>query len=83
MQPTQYTLRGIPAALDAAIRERARSEGKSLNAVAVAAIAQGLGLGQEHVVRRDLTDIAGTWRRDAAVEAALAAQDKVDKDLWK
>jgi hypothetical protein len=79
----QYTIRGIPPALDAAIRQRARREGKSLNEVALSALAQGLGFDREPVVRRDLDDIVGTWRRDARVEAALVAQDQVDETLWK
>jgi hypothetical protein len=79
----QYTLRGIPAALDEAIRERAKAEGKSLNEVAVVALAEGLGLGAQDIVRRDLSDVVGTWRKEAAVEAALAAQDRVDKGLWR
>ena len=78
----QYTLRGIPPALDEAIRRRARAEGKSLNDTAVEALADGAGLGDEEVVRRDLSDVAGTWKREAAVEAALRAQDRVDEDLW-
>ena len=79
----QYTIRGIPEAIDAAARERARAEGKSLNDVAVEALADGLGLGEADVVRRDLTDVAGTWKRDAAAEAAFADQDRVDEDLWR
>jgi hypothetical protein len=79
----QYTLRGIPRALDAAVRERARSEGRSLNEVAVEAMAEGLGLGLSGQVRRDLSDVAGTWKKEAAVEAALAAQDRVDPEAWK
>jgi hypothetical protein len=79
----QYTIRGIPPALDEAVRERAKAEGKSLNEVAVAALADGLGLGDGDVVRRDLSDVVGTWKRDAAAEAALAAQDRVDEELWR
>jgi plasmid stability protein len=79
----QYTIRGIPPGLDAAIRQRARREGRSLNEVAIAALAQGLGLDQERVVRRDVSDIVGTWKRDAALEAALLAQDRVDRELWR
>lgn len=79
----QYTLRGIPPALDAAIRERARAEGRSINDIAVAALADGIGLGTTEVVRRDLSDIVGTWVEEAAVEAALSAQDSVDEDLWR
>ncbi|MBI3374117.1 MAG: hypothetical protein HY017_20520 [Betaproteobacteria bacterium] len=79
----QYTIRKIPAALDKVIRGRARAGGKSINEIAVAALVQGLGLGSESMVRRDLGDIAGTWTKDKAVDEALAAQDRVDPDLWK
>jgi hypothetical protein len=79
----QYTIRGIPPAIDEAVRERAKAEGKSLNEVAVDALADGLGLGDGDVVRRDLSDVVGTWKRDRAVEAALAAQDRVDEGLFK
>ena len=79
----QYTIRGIPPAVDEAVRERARDEGKSLNEVAVEALVGGLGLGGQDIVRRDLSDVVGTWKRDAATEAAFAAQDRVDEDLWK
>jgi hypothetical protein len=79
----QYTIRGVPEAIDEAIRERARAEGKSLNEVAVEALASGVGVGPGDIVRRDLSDIAGTWRAEAAVEAALAEQHRVDPDLWK
>lgn len=79
----QYTLRGIPPALDEAIRERAKAEGKSLNEVAVAALLTGAGLAAADIVRRDLSDVTFTWRKEAAVDEALAAQDRVDKALWK
>jgi hypothetical protein len=79
----QYTIRKVPLAIDNAVRQRARAEGKSLNAVAVQALADGLGLQREMAVRRDLGDIVGTWARDAATERALTAQDRIDKPLWK
>lgn len=79
----QYTLRGIPPVLDEAIRERARVEGKSINEIAVAALADGVGLGTRDIFRRNLSDIVGTWVEEATVEAALSAQDQVDGGLWK
>ena len=79
----QYTVRGIPTALDAALRARARAEGKSLNEAAIDALAEGAGLIGAPRKRRDLGEIAGTWKADKAVEAALAAQDLVDEDLWR
>ena len=79
----QYTIRGIPQAIDDALRARARAGGTSLNEAAVAALAEGAGVTGAPRKRRDLGDIAGTWRADKALEAALAAQDRVDKDLWR
>ena len=79
----QYTIRGIPATVDAAIRERARRGGKSLNEAALDALAEGAGVAGALGKRRDFGDIAGTWKPDKAVESALAAQDRVDKDLWR
>lgn len=79
----QYTVRGIPKSIDKALRERARREGKSLNEVALAALGAGLGLGEEQRVWRDLSDIAGTWVKDAAVERALEEQRTIDPELWR
>jgi hypothetical protein len=79
----QYTIRGIPAAVDHAIRARARAAGKSLNETAIATLAEGSGLTGAPRKRRDLGDIARTWKTERAVAAALAAQDRVDEDLWR
>jgi len=79
----QYTIRGIPAAVDNALRARARAAGKSLNAAAVDALSEGSGMAGTPRKRRDLGDIAGTWKADRAVESAIAAQDRVDEDLWR
>ena len=79
----QYTVRGIPTTLDAALRQRARAAGKSLNQAAVDALAEGTGLIGAPRKRRNLGDIAGTWKADKAFEAAIAAQDQVDADLWR
>jgi plasmid stability protein len=79
----QYTLRGIPNSLDAALRQRAREQGKSLNEVAVEALARDAGLSGERGRQRDLRDIAGTWRADRVFDQAIAAQDTIDKELWR
>ena len=79
----QYTIRGVPAAVDDALRERARVGGKSLNEAAIDALAEGSGVVRTPRKRRDLDDVAGTWKADKAVESALAAQDHVDEDLWR
>jgi hypothetical protein len=79
----QYTIRRIPAALDNALRQRARASSKSLNQAAVDALAEGTGMAGKPRKRRDLHDIAGTWKPDKAVDRALAAQDQVDAGLWR
>lgn len=79
----QYTIRGVPPAVDDALRERARTAGKSLNETAVDALVEGAGVSGTPRKRRNLGDVAGTWKADKAVEAALEAQDKVDEDLWR
>jgi hypothetical protein len=78
----QYTIRNVPAAVDTAIRRRARTTGASLNQAANDALAEGAGVGCERR-SRDLSDIAGTWKPDRAFEAALAAQDVVDEAIWR
>lgn len=40
----QYTIRSVPSDVDQALRQRSRQEGKSLNTVAVEALARGLEL---------------------------------------
>jgi len=79
----QYTIRGIPPAVDQSLRERARRSGKSLNEAAVEALAEGAGVTGAARRRRDLSDIARAWKPDKAVEAALEEQDRVDEDLWR
>jgi hypothetical protein len=79
----QYTIRKVPDTLDTALRRRAREQGKSLNEVAIEALARGAGIGEVRSRRRDLSDIAGTWRNDRAFDRALAAQDLIDAEMWR
>ena len=79
----QYTIRGSPPHLDAVLREKARATGKSLNEAAVDALADGAGMTGARKKRRNLADIAGTWKADKAIEAAFSDQDKVDNLLWR
>ena len=79
----QYTIRNIPDYLDATLRDFARREGKSLNEVAVAALARGAGLVERNCIKRDLSDIAGTWQEDPAFDSAIAEQQKIDEAIWR
>lgn len=79
----QYTLRDIPSPVDTELRRRARTEGKSLNAVAIEALIRGAGLSEVPVRMRDLSEIAGTWREDPEFDQAVAEQDRIDEQLWR
>jgi len=79
----QYTIRNIPGHLDAALRRKAREQGKSLNEVTIEALARGAGVSGEQTRQRDLSDIAGTWREDPEFDRALADQDVIDGKLWR
>ena len=79
----QYTIRNVPDSLDEALRRTAREQGKSLNDVAIEALARGAGVTGERDRQRDLSDIAGTWRKDSAFDSALAAQDTIDEEMWR
>ena len=76
----QYTLRGVPADVDCALRRQAQAEGRSLNEVALEALRRGAGVA-EPAAQDDLDALIGSWREDAAVEQAVARQDEVDPEL--
>jgi hypothetical protein len=78
----QYTIRNVPGTLDEALRRAARERGKSLNEVAIEALARGAGVAGDRNRQRDLGDIAGTWRNDPTFDSALAAQDSIDEEIW-
>lgn len=79
---TQYTIRGVPASVDRALRARARREGRSLNEVAIEALRTWVGEGPGGPSHHDLDDLAGSWEEDPAFDAAIEAQDRVDEALW-
>jgi hypothetical protein len=79
----QYTIRKVSNTLDSVLRRWAREQGKSLNEVAIEAMARGAGLTGRTVRQRDLHDIAGTWREDRAFDRARAAHDAIEAELWR
>ncbi|MFZ0761714.1 MAG: hypothetical protein WAM69_17345 [Candidatus Sulfotelmatobacter sp.] len=79
----QYTIRKVPGSVDEALRRAARERGKSLNEVAIEALARGAGVSGQPDRQRDLADIAGTWRKDPAFDSAMAAQDTIDEEMWR
>ena len=79
----QYTIRAVPPAIDRALRRRAKLEDKSLNAVAVEALARGLELDARLVEHTDLDALVGSWQEDKAFDRAIADFERVDEEAWK
>ena len=80
----QYTVRDVPAAVDAALRRKARQEGKSLNGILRGALEREAGvIAADAIVHHDLDHLAGRWESDPEFDSAIAAQDHIDEDLWR
>ncbi len=84
---TTMTLRGVDEKITAALKEKARKEGISVNALMLRVLKESLGLEKKKrgVVYDDLDHLAGTWsKKDAAeFERAAAVFEKVDEEMWK
>lgn len=78
----QYTLRNVPRAVDRALRALARREGKSLNEVAIRALARAVGATDAPVRYRDLRDLAGSWQESAEFDAVRSEHERIDPSLW-
>jgi hypothetical protein len=79
----QYTIRNVPGVVDRALRRRAERTRKSLNEVAVDALARGAGVENEAREHHDIDFLFGSWVDDPAVDEALAEQRAIDTELWK
>ena len=77
----QYTIRSVPAALDAVLREKARRQRKSLNQVVLEALSGGAGVLAE-TRYSDLDGFFGSWISDKAVDQALEDQRRIDEGIW-
>ena len=81
------TVRGVDEKTSSALKEKARRDGISINALTLRIIKEGLGL--EKIKRGaeydDLDYLAGTWSdKDVAdFEQATSVFENVDEDLWK
>ena len=80
---TQYTLRTVPDSIDLALRNRSRLESKSLNAVAIEALARGLELDSQPKNHTDLDSLVGSWQEDPEFDQAVADFQIVDEAAWK
>jgi plasmid stability protein len=76
----QYTLRNVPKAVDQALREQARREGKSLNEVAIEALLRACGLTEQPVKHRDLSWMKGTWVDDPERDAVREIHERIEHE---
>ena len=76
----RYTIRGIPAKVDRALRRRAAQRKQSLNQTIVEALTAATAEGPR---RADFSDVVGKWTPDSAFDEILAAQRQIDWDKWK
>ncbi len=83
MKEKQYTIRGIPPAVDRTVRKRVCETHQSLNTVVLAALRRGLGLTEDQPEFHDLDDLAGTWVDDPEFDRAMEMFESIDKELWK
>jgi len=79
----QYTLRNIPPDVDKALRQKAREQGRSLNEVAVEALAHGAGIGRTIVTNHELDFAIGSWVEDAEFDWSITDHRRIEPELWK
>jgi plasmid stability protein len=84
---TTMTLRGIDEKTADALKERARKEGTSVNAVTLRLLRESLGIEKRKRQRtyNDLDHLAGTWSQKEAdeFERNTAVFEKVDEEIWR
>jgi len=81
------TLRGLNDEEAQRLREEARREGISLNALLLRLVREAAGLAQRPWRPRhhDLDDLAGTWTEEEsqAILAALEETERIEPGMWE
>ena len=82
-----FSLRGLDEKVAAKLRQQAKRQGVSVNALLQQFTRQGLGLHptRKRVVHDDLDALAGTWDDAEAAEflRAIADFERVDEESWR
>ena len=73
----------MPAEVDASLRQRVRREARSLDAVAIDALARGLARDAVPAKRAYLDHLIGSWQDDPAFDRAVAEFERIDDESWK
>ena len=84
---TTMTLRGVDETIAAVLKEKARQEETSVNALMLRILRESLGIDKKKrsAVYNDLDSLAGTWSSQESDDflRATAVLEKVDEDMWK
>ena len=84
MSKIQYTIRGIPPAVDKIIRKRSARTGKSFNGTVVAILSAAVSTDLTTKTKPDIYDrLYGANTLGPEFDEAIKELSKVDKDLWK
>ena len=75
-----YTIRGVPAEVDHALRVKAAQRKQSLNRVVLDELTRAL-IGKP--VKTDFSDLVGKWVPDPGFDKVIASQRQIDADKWK
>ncbi|MEI8319854.1 MAG: hypothetical protein WCH79_18110 [Planctomycetia bacterium] len=80
----QITVRNIPVAVEARLREMADRLGLSLNQTVIRLLEAATG-GRPDAAKRDLSQIAARWsdREADAFDRATAFFESVDEEVWR
>jgi hypothetical protein len=79
------TIEKLPDSLNKALHQKAIAEGRTVQDVAVDAIARGLNVGNTNVSPKkgDWSEFIGSWVEDPEFDEAMKDFEKIDPELWK
>jgi plasmid stability protein len=83
------SVHGIDKEIELALRERAKTEGKSVNKVVKELIANALGLGDKKKKKKDkreeYADLCGVWTEEEAAQflESIADMETIDERDWQ
>ena len=79
--PAQLTIRGVSDELNRRLSDQAKTDGKSVNALALSILEAAMGIDE----RRRRLNRYMTWSATdrAEFDSALRAQRGIDHDLWR
>lgn len=78
--PIQYTIRGVPQAIDRGLRRKASQRKVSLNQLVLDELAAAVGARKK---KADFSDLVGQWTPDPEFDRIIAFQRRIDPDTWK